>query len=431
LTARLPCRIGIAQQQDDLSTDYLLPNGAVLVKRSTAGTCELRSRQALGSQETIKLNTILQSQVPGGGTAKTVPPTAVHLGGPGTTATSPTDRVLRTQALADGTASPVPDAMVSLGGPGSCQPRHCFHDGSCLPSNSGSTGTNPTTRFALSKSSAQEIQLALELELLRQECKVSTLHRNNGFKRSTSKEAYSIDKLACSTLSQTIRAQNLTVEEATKFVRGEFGDDRRPNKAINPDRLRLVLQGYPHLDLLIAIAEQGIDVSWHQGPTPRRPPPKNHGSCRRYLRAVTRSIREGQDSGQYLVVDADILEQWPDVVCSPLGAVEKKDADPSEEVRTIHDLSYPRNESVNDAFIAESVPKVRYESVTIIARRIEYLANNGHAGRIRILKGDVKGAFRHLRTRADQVFRMAAYVKELRIVIIDMAAPFAYMTGYS
>ncbi|ETN20459.1 hypothetical protein PPTG_03457 [Phytophthora nicotianae INRA-310] len=41
----------------------------------------------------------------------------------------------------------------------------------------------------------------------------------------------------------------------------------------------------------------------------------------------------------------------------PLGAVEKKDADPNEEVRVIHDLSFPRGDSVNDAFLVESVPK--------------------------------------------------------------------------
>ncbi|EGZ18055.1 hypothetical protein PHYSODRAFT_403058, partial [Phytophthora sojae] len=44
----------------------------------------------------------------------------------------------------------------------------------------------------------------------------------------------------------------------------------------------------------------------------------------------------------------------------------------------------------------------------------------------RVLKGDVKSAFRHLRTRANQVFRMAAYVKELGILVVDMAAPFGW-----
>ncbi|GMF22438.1 unnamed protein product [Phytophthora lilii] len=174
------------------------------------------------------------------------------------------------------------------------------------------------------------------------------------------------------------------------------------------------------------IAQVGIDVEWRPGPKPCRPLDKNHGPCLRYLRAVTRSIREGQDLGQYMVVDIDILDRWPEIVCSPLGAVEKKGVDPSDEVRVIHDLSFPKNTSVNAAFVAESVPKVQYASVVGIAQHIEYLATHGYAGCIRILKGDVKSAFRHLRTRANQVFRMAACVKELGVVIIDMAAPFGW-----
>ncbi|OWY92777.1 hypothetical protein PHMEG_00038080 [Phytophthora megakarya] len=144
-----------------------------------------------------------------------------------------------------------------------------------------------------------------------------------------------------------------------------------------------------------------------------------------------------------MVVDIDILDRWPEVICSPLGAVEKKGADPNHEVRLIHDLSFPKTASrsevrlihdlsfpktasVNSAFVAESVPKVRYASVSVIAQRIEYLATHRYGGRIRILKGDVKGAFRHLRTRANQGFRMTACVKELRVAIIDMAAPLGW-----
>ncbi|GMF53173.1 unnamed protein product [Phytophthora fragariaefolia] len=174
----------------------------------------------------------------------------------------------------------------------------------------------------------------------------------------------------------------MSLEQTVQFLRGEDAMDNRRNKAIDPERLRLVLDGYPHLNHLIEIAEHGIDAQWRSGPAPKRPPPENHGSCRRCLRAVTRSIREGQCSGEYMVVDADILELWPEVVCSPLGAVEKKGINPSEEVLAIHDLSFPKRNSANDAFIEESVPKVRYESVKTIAVRIERLANRGHAGLI-------------------------------------------------
>ncbi|ETI37337.1 hypothetical protein F443_16657 [Phytophthora nicotianae P1569] len=47
---------------------------------------------------------------------------------------------------------------------------------------------------------------------------------------------------------------------------------------------------------------------------------------------ISRSIRDGQDSGQYMVVDIDLMDHWPEVVCSPLGAVKKNDTNPNEEV---------------------------------------------------------------------------------------------------
>ncbi|GMF29937.1 unnamed protein product [Phytophthora lilii] len=97
-----------------------------------------------------------------------------------------------------------------------------------------------------------------------------------------------------------------------------------------------------------------------------------------------------------MIVDADILDRWKEVICSPLGAVEKKNVNPSQEVRLIHDLSFPKGAAVNDAFQVYSVPMLRFKSVAAIARRIQYLAKTGYAGRIRILKGDVKTAFRHL-----------------------------------
>jgi hypothetical protein len=274
----------------------------------------------------------------------------------------------------------------------------------------------------LSLELAHRILEALEEDLLSEEARISILHRRLGFVRvrSHAMPLYSIDKAACESMSSIIRTHDMSLEEATQFVRGEGVMDSRPNKALEPNRLRFVLDGYPHLDMLVQIAENGIDVEWKKGPTPRRPLPKNHGSCRRYLRAITRSFRDGQDTGQY------ILERWPEVIGSPLGAVEKNAVDPLDKVRTIHDLSYPKDDSVNSAFVADSVPRVRYDSVVIIARRIENLVQAGHAGRIRVLKSNVKTAFRHLRTRANQVFRMAASVKELSILVIFMSAPFGW-----
>ncbi|GMF31882.1 unnamed protein product [Phytophthora lilii] len=106
---------------------------------------------------------------------------------------------------------------------------------------------------------------------------------------NTSIRPYEIDNVACKSLSSIIRANDLTLQQATQFFRGESISDTRPNKALDMDRLRLVLRGYPHLDLLIQIAERGIAVEWKHSLSPRRPPPKNHGSFRRYLPAISKA----------------------------------------------------------------------------------------------------------------------------------------------
>lgn len=58
-------------------------------------------------------------------------------------------------------------------------------------------------------------------------------------------------------------------------------------------------------------------------------------------------------------------------LCAALGGGGERrtliNADPMVEVRTIQQLSFPKNDSVNSAFITESVPKLRYESVVVIA----------------------------------------------------------------
>ncbi|POM58013.1 Hypothetical protein PHPALM_37399 [Phytophthora palmivora] len=254
------------------------------------------------------------------------------------------------------------------------------------------------------------VRRILERDLLREECRISPFHRRMDFVRSPPPTAGAhpmIDKIACDSLSRIISDNNFTVQQATQIFRGECTSDTRPNKAIDVERLRLVLAGYPHHDLLVKIAESVIEVKWINGPTPSRSPPKNHGSFRRYLPAITKALRIGQDSSQYMIINADILVRWKNVICSPLGAVDKKDVDPSDEVML-------------STMPFKSVPKLRFKSVTAITRRIEYLVKAGYTGRIRMLKGDVKTAFRHLRTAACQTFRMAAFVPELGDLVIDM-----------
>lgn len=80
---------------------------------------------------------------------------------------------------------------------------------------------------------------------------------------------------------------------------------------------------------------------------------------------------------------------------SLFGCVPKADVDPKISARVIHDLSYPRGQSTNDISDPAQLPNVHYHHIAILARRLEELVTTSSLVPIYILKGDVKGAFRH------------------------------------
>ncbi|KAL3662901.1 hypothetical protein V7S43_012300 [Phytophthora oleae] len=146
-----------------------------------------------------------------------------------------------------------------------------------------------------------------------------------------------------------------------------MGVDTRPNKALDPDRLQFVLRGYPLADLLVNIARHGIVPAWKKGLPPQQNPPRNHRPARLFKPALMKSIRQGQSSGTYLVVNLSMLRQWTHIQCSPFGAVEKKDVDPRLEVRPIHDLSFPDTTSTNSFLNTDCLPEIEFTCVAAIA----------------------------------------------------------------
>ncbi|OWZ17947.1 hypothetical protein PHMEG_0008033 [Phytophthora megakarya] len=217
----------------------------------------------------------------------------------------------------------------------------------------------------------------------------------------------------------------MSLADSVRQRRGEFGDDTRPNKGLDPDRLLFVLQGYPLINQPIDIARHGIRPTWKKRLPPQRKPPKNHGSASLYKSALSKCIRQGQTSGTYLIVNISLHQQW-NIHCSPFGAVPKKDIDPQDEVRPIHDLSYPANHSTNAYLDKEYLPAIDFTSVVAIARRIEELAQTYPGVTIKILKGDVKSAFRHLMLHAEHVCWMGATLPCENALVIDLAAPFGW-----
>jgi hypothetical protein len=176
----------------------------------------------------------------------------------------------------------------------------------------------------------------------------------------------------------------------------------------------------------MSVVANGISPSWLAITPLSMKIPENHQSANRHLSAVIASIRHGQDAGQYLVLDDDVGACWNNVQVSPFGAVPKKDADPDKEVRLIHDLSYPRGASTNDASDKRSFPRAMYASVSIIAKRIDDCSARDPGVRVCLLKGDVQGAFRHLMLASQSVRWMGGRLKQCGALVMDMSAPFGW-----
>ncbi|KAF4039666.1 hypothetical protein GN244_ATG08190 [Phytophthora infestans] len=153
----------------------------------------------------------------------------------------------------------------------------------------------------------------------------------------------------------------------------------------------------------------------------------NHKSARTWSNALKRSVREGQDAGTYLVVDADAAAPWQDVHISPFGCVPRADADPNVEARVIHDLSYPSGNSINSSSDPGILPELQYEHVHQLARRIEELKDRRSFCRVKLKRGDVKSAFRNVHGSSEVCGRFAGALPDERAVVIDLALPFGWM----
>ncbi|POM81650.1 Hypothetical protein PHPALM_347 [Phytophthora palmivora] len=143
-------------------------------------------------------------------------------------------------------------------------------------------------------------------------------------------------------LSALIVARGYSIPELVELARGQTPSDYRPNKALCPD------------DIVCLVAARGITPRWATPVAHGRLHVNNHQSANRHLNAVVVSIRRGQDAVQYLVLSDDVLQHLEGVHISPLGTV---------EVRLIHDLSFPRGHSVNEASVKDHFPAVVYRHV--------------------------------------------------------------------
>ncbi|POM64035.1 Hypothetical protein PHPALM_20497 [Phytophthora palmivora] len=154
--------------------------------------------------------------------------------------------------------------------------------------------------------------------------------------------------------------------------------------------------------------------------------PKNHKPALESLNALKLSIRQGQDDGTYLVVDLDVATRWGDIRFSPFGCVPEKDADPRIEARLIHDLSSPPLHSTNALSNQGELPDVQFCVIHIIVTSIETLHRQYPDLTIKMLKGDVRSAFRHIMLGSQISRWVAGSIRENNVTIINLALPFGW-----
>ncbi|ETO60172.1 hypothetical protein F444_21595 [Phytophthora nicotianae P1976] len=187
-------------------------------------------------------------------------------------------------------------------------------------------------------------------------------------------------------------------------LHNEASVDPRPNKALEPVWLDILLHGYRHQDLVVAVATRGVA---HKLNSPRPPDGnhvRNHTSTRKYTQALIRSVSDGQASGTYLVLELSTALRWSELRFSPFGCVPKKDVDPLSK----HGLSMT----------------CQYESVRRLAEKIEVLVRQYPQLQVKVLKGDVKSAFGLIPVDAKLAAHFAGSCGGLAIV--DMTLPFGW-----
>ncbi|KAG6975130.1 hypothetical protein JG688_00002676, partial [Phytophthora aleatoria] len=183
-------------------------------------------------------------------------------------------------------------------------------------------------------------------------------------------ETSTIDHDLCNAFSKLVSQSSLSLSATIALWRDEYARDPRPNKALDPEWLDILLHGYRHHRAAVNAATHGVSHTFNSPRGPDIKPGRNHKSARQFGSALERSIASGQATGTYLVVKLSRALQWHELQFSPFDCVEKKGADPAFEARLIHDLSYPDDSSINARSTIDDLPDLDYESVRRLAKRM-------------------------------------------------------------
>jgi hypothetical protein len=223
-------------------------------------------------------------------------------------------------------------------------------------------------------------------------------------------------------LSEYARRSGVSLPAFVELVRGQTDSDYRSNKNLVPAVLNNVCKGYEHLEEPQKIAEEGVEVKLCKTPPRQLQRPPNLGSARERLNVLRKNIRKEQDAGRCLVLDRDLLKQWPEIIiCCRQGS-----EDVAVSGRTIHDVSFPEVVSINDCTDQQSIIKPEYNHCDAVAAEILKAKRNNPRASICVMVGDVASAFRHISIHSKSVYLFAGHIEEDDVIVIELSAPFGW-----
>ncbi|KAJ8557056.1 hypothetical protein ON010_g8909 [Phytophthora cinnamomi] len=118
--------------------------------------------------------------------------------------------------------------------------------------------------------------------------------------------------------SELARRSGLSLAQFVRIYRNQISDDPRPNKDLfelpqpaDPDH-RAVVKRWN------SVVCKGVQPLWNNNkPHTQTTRSTNHNSMKNLHQDVLDHIVKGQHDGRYLVVEADLLDVWADILISP------------------------------------------------------------------------------------------------------------------
>ncbi|RLN49122.1 hypothetical protein BBJ28_00017153 [Nothophytophthora sp. Chile5] len=145
-----------------------------------------------------------------------------------------------------------------------------------------------------------------------------------------------------------------------------------------------------------------------------------------HLNVLRKNIRTEQDARRCLVLDKSLLEQWPEIVVSLFGVVDKGGEDAATSGRTIHDLPFPEGASINDCTDQNSITKTDYAHCDGVVSEILRLKREHPEARICVIAGDVASAFRNVGIHSNIVYLFAGQIEKNNVIVIELVAPLGW-----